>query len=66
MTAHASTVETEKSHFENASTIEATRSEQDEILQSYPLNEQKRLVRKIDFRLIPILFMLFLCAFIDR
>ena len=27
---------------------------------------EKRLVRKIDFRLIPILFTLYLCAFIDR
>jgi hypothetical protein len=27
---------------------------------------ERRLVRKIDFRLIPILFLLYLCAFIDR
>ena len=27
---------------------------------------ERRLVRKIDFRLIPILFTLYLCAFIDR
>lgn len=27
---------------------------------------EKRLVRKIDFHLIPMLFVLYLCAFIDR
>lgn len=27
---------------------------------------EKKLIRKIDFRLIPILWLLFLCAFIDR
>lgn len=27
---------------------------------------EKKLLRKIDFRLIPILWLLFLCAFIDR
>lgn len=27
---------------------------------------ERRLLRKIDFRLIPILFALYLCAFIDR
>jgi hypothetical protein len=27
---------------------------------------ERKLVRKIDFRLIPILFTLYLCAFIDR
>ena len=27
---------------------------------------ERRLVRKIDLRLIPILFVLYLCAFIDR
>lgn len=27
---------------------------------------EKRLLRKVDFHLIPILFLLFLCAFIDR
>jgi len=27
---------------------------------------EKKVVRKVDFNLVPILFLLFLCAFIDR
>ncbi|KIW65991.1 hypothetical protein PV04_08203 [Phialophora macrospora] len=38
----------------------------EDVSERFDAAAERRLVRKIDFRLIPILFLLYLCAFIDR
>ena len=56
-----------RSLFDQVEAAEAAKAAQDALRDSMRGQvDTAKLIRKIDFRLIPILWLLFLCAFIDR
>lgn len=55
-----------KTEIEDALELESIRGNEESSFPELSHAAQKRLMRKIDLRLIPMLFVLFLVAFIDR
>lgn len=57
-----------KSEFvdEKAELVSPERREYEELLQRFDAQTQKKLLRKIDFRLMPVLAVLYLISFMDR
>ena len=59
------TVESDDSSGEELHTVEKGYSADDVVI-DLPKREQQRILRKVDYRLVPILSLLYLVAFVDR
>lgn len=51
---------------EDLKTLDAPDVRAEDVVLELPANEQKRILRKVDWRIVPLLTFLYLVAFIDR